>query len=628
MKNKRKLIYLFLTLSFLGVLFYYFRFIEKEEKIRFEERLRNGVINFYCPLKLTEGKFKTDNVKEFCSNSNLFSESLEIKLLDSQFITDSYGEKVGLGLYEMKRRNYSPRYRLIAIKKDKQFLDFETEKKLEKIEIEDGFIVLDHKYRLVDNDRLEKVIEGSKNLTSPDYGFSVKIPQDWISKNIKNGYSFYHPKAKHSYPITLSLKDNDFNIFTSQKTPYKKELKSIKDSLVFNSYKDLPDYTFYKKGLENYFEIDTVNKKINYYKNSLLTESFNVWATGSPYNWQGTPGGLYNVISKEGLRFSSVSQVYMPFSVRIYGKYLIHGEPYYPSGVPYISDVSGGCVRVRNTEMEKLYELIEEGIPVLSITDYNREFLEGDGKLAEFPIVSADSFLVADLETGKVFAGKNTTKKRSIASVTKMMTAIIATEQLGITDNIRIRDYMLEEYGETEGLSLNRRVRLVDLLNPLLIPSSNDAALILAHYLGRDSTLEKMNEKAKRIGMENSSFSDFSGFQSDNISTAEDLYYLAYYLANTRIPLLKITKGEQVPGIDYNAFPNYKNKNLFYEDSQFLGGKTGFTNNSKYTGFFIFNLDFNGKKRRVVFVLLGTERQSQLKQEVLSLKKWLTKAYN
>ncbi len=628
MKTKKKIIFLlFLTLSLLGVVFYYLK-TEKFEKVAFEERLKNGIIDFYCPLQLKEGEFKTENIKETCRNEKLFSETLEVKLIDSKFTTDSYDQKVGLGLYKVKRGDYSPRYKLIAINKDKQFLDFELDERVEKIEIKDGFIFLDQKYRLIDNDRLEKVAEDTENLTSPDYGFSVDLPLNWESKNIEGGYSFYHPNAKYSYPITLSIKNNDFNLFTSQKTPYKEEFEVIKKSLTFSDNKNLPDYTFYKDSLSDYLEIDAVNKKINYYQDNILTKSFNIWATGSPYNWQGTPGGLYEIISKEGLRFSSASQVYMPFSMRIYGKYLIHGEPYYPSGIPYLSDVSGGCVRVRNAEMEKLYDLVEEGVPVLSITNYHQEFPQNTGDLVEFPEVTADSYLVADLETGKVFAGKNTTKEKSIASITKMMTAIIASEQLGITDTLRVRDYMLEEYGETKGLDTNDRFRLVDLLNPLLVQSSNDAALVLAHYLGRDNTLEKMNEKAQRIGMKNTSFSDFSGFKSNNISTAEDLYYLAYYLANTRIPLLKITKRETVPEINYNAFPDYENKNLFYEKDQFLGGKTGFTNEANYTGFFIFNLDFGLETRRIVFILLDVEGQNQLKEEVLDLKEWLNKAYN
>ena len=169
---------------------------------------------------------------------------------------------------------------------------------------------------------------------------------------------------------------------------------------------------------------------------------------------------------------------------------------------------------------------------------------------------------------------------------------------------------------------------MANLLPPLLAESSDESARVLAHYLGRDSTLEKMNEKAEMIGMKNTEFVEVTGTNIDNFSTAEDLYYLLYYLINTRVPILDVTRGKWVQHVNYNAFPGLENQNIFYPDPDFLGGKTGSIEDFGETAAFLFNLDIGGESRKIAFVLLGSENRKELRREVTELKKWLQSAYS
>jgi len=119
-----------------------------------------------------------------------------------------------------------------------------------------------------------------------------------------------------------------------------------------------------------------------------------------------------------------------------------------------------------------------------------------------------------------------------------------------------------------------------------------------------------MNEKAKFISMKNTKFTDPSGFDPGNVSTSRDLFYLARYIFNNRPPILEITKGNKVRSFGDISFDIEKfwNKNVFINDSTFVGGKTGFIKESKYTAVFIFRLsDQKGIERNIAIILLGAQ---------------------
>jgi D-alanyl-D-alanine carboxypeptidase len=229
---------------------------------------------------------------------------------------------------------------------------------------------------------------------------------------------------------------------------------------------------------------------------------------------------------------------------------------------------------------------------------------------------------VADLDSGFVFSEKDSQKQFPIASITKLMTAIVVSENVDLRKSILVEKKMLEAYGSTKGLEAGKSFRVVELFYPLLIESSNDAAEVLSYFLGREKTIKLMNEKAKAILMEKTNFTDPSGFDLKNISTAQDLFYLGRYVLNTRPLLLEIGKGKEVKSFGQIKFDikNLWNKNVFINDPNFVGGKTGYLKESGQTAIFIFRLG----ERNILISLLDSENTESDTQKIY---KWLQENY-
>ena len=109
------------------------------------------------------------------------------------------------------------------------------------------------------------------------------------------------------------------------------------------------------------------------------------------------------------------------------------------------------------------------------------------------PKVSAKAFLVGDLNTGEVVLSKNQDQKFPIASVSKLMTALVVKEIANPSENTQISKKALATHGTNGGLRLGEKIKILDLLYPLLLESSNDAAEALALHFGRDNFISIFN---------------------------------------------------------------------------------------------------------------------------------------
>jgi D-alanyl-D-alanine carboxypeptidase len=381
-------------------------------------------------------------------------------------------------------------------------------------------------------------------------------------------------------------------------------------------------------GEENFLEVNLSTMKVTLYQEGKIVKEVPILAKGDPQGWGGSASGLYKILGGNKLSFSGVAGVYMPYALSYYGKYYLHGEPYYPDGRKLLSSVSGGCIRLNNKDAKEIYELVEIGLPVLVIDKEKDNYYPSFDNSYAFPEVSAKSYLVADLDSGFVFAQKNSNEQLPIASLTKLMLAIVAAENIDLRKSILVQSEWLEKgYGSTKGLEAEKTFRIVELFYPLLIESSNDAAEVISHFLGREKTIKMMNEKAKAILMEKSVFVDPAGFELNNLSTAEDLFQLARYILNVRPPLLEISKGKTVASFGEISFKieDLYNKNVFSTDLNFVGGKTGFLKQARYTAIFIFKfLTKEEKVRNIVIILLGSEDN---KADTQKIYKWLEENY-
>ena len=190
------------------------------------------------------------------------------------------------------------------------------------------------------------------------------------------------------------------------------------------------------------------------------------------------------------------------------------------------------------------------------------------------------SAILMEEDTKRVLVSKNMNKKMLVASTTKIMTAIIAIESGKINKIVKVTDKVLESYGSSIYLSLGEKMKLEDMIYGLMMQSGNDAALMIAEYLGgEEKFVRKMNEKAKQIGMKNTVFANPHGLdeKTENYSTAYDMALLMRY-ANSNSIFRKITgcKKHTVKTDEKTYVWNNKNK-LLYTYKYTTGGKTGYT---------------------------------------------------
>jgi len=118
---------------------------------------------------------------------------------------------------------------------------------------------------------------------------------------------------------------------------------------------------------------------------------------------------IHKILSGNKASFSNIAKVFMPYALHYFGKYYIHGEPYYPSREKLKSVYSGGCLRLKDKDAEEIYKMSELNMPVLVIDSKKEDF---SFKREKIPMgdISADVFLVADIGSGKILAEKNKNK--------------------------------------------------------------------------------------------------------------------------------------------------------------------------------------------------------------------------
>ena len=419
--------------------------------------------------------------------------------------------------------------------------------------------------------------------------------------------------------------DVEINLYPQDFSGVLRKGKETKEPSFLDLFEEVRDeFTSFRI---DFLEVNLQEMQVRFYEDGFVKKEVPINKKGDPQDWGGTSVGIYQVGFKSRDAFSAVAEVYMPYSIRLYGKYYLHGEPYYPDGALLVSEASGGCVQLTNENAKSIYELAQSGMPILVIDKLRDNYPYSQEKPSEFPEVSTPNYLVSDLDSGFIFAEKDSQMQLPMASLTKLMTAVVVSENIDLRKTILVREEMLDAYGDTTGLEAGKRFGIVELFYPLLIESSNDAAEALSYYLGRERTIRLMNEKAKAILMRQTNFIDPSGYDPQNISTAQDIFYLTRYVLNNRPPLFKITRGEKVGSFKDVTFnlQNLWNKNLFAYDPTFVGGKTGFIKNSKYTGVFIFKMSAqDGKERNIAIILLGSDN---LESDTQRIYKWLQENY-
>jgi len=194
---------------------------------------------------------------------------------------------------------------------------------------------------------------------------------------------------------------------------------------------------------------------------------------------------------------------------------------------------------------------------------------------------TAHSYVLMDMETGRVIDSKNMNDKSLIASITKILTCIIAIESNKLEEVITVDESVLKAYGSGIYIQVGEEMKLIDMLYGLMLRSGNDAATMIATYISgsEEEFVELMNNKAKELGMKNSIFVNSSGLDNSddgNYSTAYDMAILTRYAMNNEIYQKIVSTKKYTVKTNYKTYV-WHNKNKLLNYDYITGGKTGYT---------------------------------------------------
>ena len=200
---------------------------------------------------------------------------------------------------------------------------------------------------------------------------------------------------------------------------------------------------------------------------------------------------------------------------------------------------------------------------------------------------SATSSILMDIDSNRILYEENIHSIRSVASISKIMTAVIAIESGKLDEKVTIGSEIKKSYGSGIYIKEGEILTLRDLLYGLMLRSGNDAALAIANFVGGniDEFVNLMNKKAKELKMTNTTFNNPSGLDQDkgNYSTAYDMAILTSYA-------MKLDEYKTITSTKKYTLTTNKNTYSWINKNKLLslykyttGGKTGFTEIAKRT---------------------------------------------
>jgi serine-type D-Ala-D-Ala carboxypeptidase (penicillin-binding protein 5/6) len=231
----------------------------------------------------------------------------------------------------------------------------------------------------------------------------------------------------------------------------------------------------------------------------------------------------------------------------------------------------------KETAKEKYYRTFVNKVAL--DTGWKIENIEGP--LVNQPEIAGTDGLVADNKSGKVFFSLNPSEKRPIASLVKIMTAIVALEHGDLDQKFVVSERAASVGENAMGISVGEIYSLRELLYGMLLNSGNDAATAVAEGVAEDEKtfVEWMNIRASELGLINTYFADPSGLDDSSYSTAEDLTVLAHFALEHEEfrNIVRTVEKEYSYSEEHKYISLYNQTNLLTTYPGVLGVKTGYT---------------------------------------------------
>lgn len=251
--------------------------------------------------------------------------------------------------------------------------------------------------------------------------------------------------------------------------------------------------------------------------------------------------------------------------------------------------------------------------------------------------ISASTMIVVDTKTGQTIFEKNSDTKRPMASITKLMTALIIAENHALEEKVTIPVIATQVEGHKVYLKAGEVYTVGSLLSALLISSSNDAAVALAvlHSGTPDAFVATMNQRAKELGLESTSFANPTGLDdSAQYSTAQDIAWLTIFVSkrpeiatrmNQPASTIASFNGSKINLYHTHALLHSVPTAIAQSDFSIEGGKTGTTDMAKQC---LVSLVKSEDKEYVVVLMHSDHRYEDLTNIISSLNVRSLLSYN
>lgn len=252
------------------------------------------------------------------------------------------------------------------------------------------------------------------------------------------------------------------------------------------------------------------------------------------------------------------------------------------------------------------------------------------------------SSILIDQDTARVLYAKNPDEKRPLASLSKMMTFLIAIEainnkEVNPQDIIIVDKDIAKVRGSSYKLKEGEKVPLIELMKGLMIVSGNDAAVGIAKHIGKseEKFVKRMNKRAKEIGMTNTSFVNCNGLPiyslsnpkqppKENISTARDIAKLGKFMMDNYEKEVTAITDMQTYTYSKRGFCKNNTNGLLSIIPEVDGIKTGYTGNAGYCLAFSMKMNEDSKniENRLIGVSLGANHKNKRIQACLAMLKY------
>lgn len=222
------------------------------------------------------------------------------------------------------------------------------------------------------------------------------------------------------------------------------------------------------------------------------------------------------------------------------------------------------------------------------------------------PEINAESAISVESnlsDVNKIIFEKNSNIKLPIASLTKLMTAIIVLDNYDLSKNITVDKLADSQVPMKQDVKFGDAMPVESFLEIMLIKSSNKSAYALSELIGAQKFVALMNQKAKDLGLVNTFFTDPTGLSPQNISTANDLAKLAEYIFKNYPKIADISRAKE---LDVPGFGKIENTDqLLAEVPEIVCSKTGFTTEAKGCLLLVMNNPKNNDF--IINIILGAD---------------------